>query len=278
MSKFLYGIDVSSNQPKNICQKVEYDFAIVKIGGNPHGYSWDYINPYAKNQLDDAYKKTKCVGAYWFCYGLKDYRLEADLFVKTVKQYKYLGKCLLVVDYEADALDRGATWLRLFCERVTEKAGYKPIIYASASVIERHGLRKLGYELWCANYYLNDKKINGYTTKGMKKAVASARLWQFTEHGYLSGYGSRLDLNRFDGTKADWKLLAGGKKDKAPKYTEYKVNVKTFLNFREEPTTKAPITRARMNGRKVYVDKIVNGWAHTKAGDWCSAKYLKKVK
>lgn len=272
----IYGIDVSSNQPKSICKSVSYDFAIVKIGGNPHGYAWDYQNPFAQTQLDDAYKRCGCVGGYWFLYG-KSATKEADTFVDAVKRLGYLGKCVLAADYEADALKKGAAWLKQFCERVTEKAGYKPIIYASGSVIESQKLRKLGYELWCANYYLGDKRINGYNTKGMKKYIASAKLWQFTENGYLDGYSGRLDLNRFDGTKSDWLKLTGQKKAKAPKYQKYVVRVNTALNFRAEPSTKAEITRARTNGRVIYVDKIKNGWAHTQEGDWCSAKYIERA-
>ena len=58
----IYGIDVSSNQPANICKLVSYDFAIVKATGNPSQYNWDYVNPYMEQQASDAYAKTKKVG------------------------------------------------------------------------------------------------------------------------------------------------------------------------------------------------------------------------
>lgn len=269
----LYGVDVSSNQPKNILQKVEFDFAFVKMGGNPHGYAWDYVNPYAKAQVKDALKKTDCVGLYWFCYG-KTAKLEADYFVKKVDELGMLGKAVLVADYEADALKKGRGWLKRFCKRVEKQAGCKPVIYASGSVITDQRLDALGYELWCANYSKGSRRIDGYDTSGCTKYVKGAKLWQFTEHGYLMGYNAKLDLNRFDGSKAEFKKLNA--KFQA-KYIKYRVVPKNGVNARKAPSISADKTRVLRNGRIVYVSVIKDGWAKTKRGDWCIAKYLKKL-
>ena len=130
----LYGPDVSSNQPKNIFQKIPFDFGIVKVSGNPQKYSWNYVNPYAAQQAKDAYNKTGCLGLYHFTWG-KDAKTEADFFINEVKKLGYLNKAMLIIDYEAEAVDLGRSWVKQFADRIKEKAGYAPVIYASGSVI-----------------------------------------------------------------------------------------------------------------------------------------------
>ena len=207
----LRGIDVSSNQPTNICSMVDYDFAIVKASGNPSGYQWNYVNPYAAQQAREAYAKTKRLGLYHFTFGQPDAHTEADFFVEQVKKLGYIGKAVLVIDYEGDlALSRGREWVRKFAQRVEALAGYKPVIYASGSVIIEQGLKALGYPLWCANYYKGWASIHGYDTSDCKiySGCEDSALWQFTSSGYLPGYSEPLDLNI---CYADWNSLIGGK-------------------------------------------------------------------
>lgn len=208
----MYGIDVSSNQPSSITADVENDFAIVKMSGNPHGYSWNYVNPLAKQQVEAAYRKHGCVGLYHFTYGRSDANEEADFFVSKVKELGYLKKAVLVIDYEADALAMGRAWVKKLADRVKAKAGYSPVIYASGGVIVDQGLASLGYPLWCANYSKGYNAISGYSTSGCKIYAGCEKsvLWQYTSSGYLSGYSDPLDCNVFYGTAADWKKLAGG--------------------------------------------------------------------
>lgn len=223
--KTLNGIDVSSNQPKDICNKVSYDFAIVKMSGNPQGYSWNYVNPYAATQAKQAYSKTGCVGLYHFTWG-KDANTEADFFVEQVKKLGYLKKAVLVIDYEAQAVELGRKWVKKFADRVKAKAGYSPVIYASGSVIVSQKLFDLGYPIWCANYYKGYADISGYNTSGMKiySGCEKSVLWQFTSSGYLPGYGSPLDLNVFYGDKNDWKKLAGMSTSSTSTKTETKTD------------------------------------------------------
>lgn len=281
VAKYLYGVDVSSNQDADVLTRISYDFAIVKMGGNPHGYKWDYINPYAKQQVTDALNISGCAGLYWFCYGKLNAHKEADKFVSEVEKLGLVGKVALVADYEADALKKGAKWLDRFCKRVIEKTGTTPIVYASASVIKSQKLDALGYPLWSANYYY-DHLIQGYDTSGMRCDYPDALIWQFTNRGRLAGYNGTLDMNRFKGTKADWQALTKGKaqkpatSEKKPSYVKYKVIAKAGLNCRRKAGTGNPITRTLSYGTTVYVSEIVNGWAHTKKGDWCCAKYLEK--
>lgn len=213
----LRGIDVSSNQPPNICSMVDYDFAIVKASGNPKGYpkTWNFQNDDMEQQAREAYAKTKRVGLYHFTYGLEDANREADFFLSTCGIW--VGKVVLVIDYEGElALSRGRSWVKKFAQRVEAVAGYKPVIYASGSVIMEQNLKSLGYPLWCANYYQGYKAIHGYDTSGCKiySGCEGSALWQFTSTGYLSGYNGALDLNV---CYSDWSDLIGKETPVQPK-------------------------------------------------------------
>lgn len=199
----LYGIDVFSGEGAGITKKVDYDFAIVKVSGNPQAYAWNYINPKAKEQLDAAYKKTGMVGVYHFTWGKHDPAMEVSLFVNEVKRLGYLGKAILFIDYEAEATRLGRTWIAKFAKQVKDKTGCTPVIYASGSVIQSQSLGKFGYPIWEASYPTS-KTINGYNPPSGKVWYKDRLLWQFTEHGRLKGYGGDLDLNVYYGDKKKW--------------------------------------------------------------------------
>lgn len=201
----LYGIDVSSNQPADIVQRISCDFAIVKATGNPPGYAWDYKNPYMDQQVNDALGKTGCAGLYHFTYG-RGAEEEADFFCDVVADY--VGRAMLVIDYEGDATDNGREWLRTFAQRVKYRTGVNPVVYASSSVIRSQDLEGLAEEedlsLWSANYYLGYQTVYGYDSSACRADVTSAALWQFTSQGVLDGYNGYLDLNVFYGDADAW--------------------------------------------------------------------------
>lgn len=204
----LNGIDVSSNQPGNICSIVPLDFAIVKASGNPAtgGFAWNYTNPKMAQQANEALAKSGCAGLYHFAYG-KDANEEADLFLRTAQAY--IGRVMLVLDYEMPLSDKdNREWVRKFVRRVKEKTGVNCAIYASASVIQSQDLMGLAREencgIWSANYYLGSQTVAGYDTSGMKMAVAGSAIWQYTSSGRLPGYAANLDLDKFFGDKAAW--------------------------------------------------------------------------
>ena len=217
MSK-LFGVDVYSGEGKNILEKIKYDFAIVKVSGNPQSHAWDYVNPYAEKQAADCMKKTGLLGLYHFTCGKSDPCVEADFFIKNVKKLGYLGKAMLVIDYEAEAVRRGRSWVKKFADRITELAGYKPVIYSYSSAINEQNLGNLGYPIWCANYYKDYTEIYGYDTSGCKIGYKESIMWQFTSSGRLKGYNGNLDLNVFFGDAAEFKkYMSKGKPEPEPK-------------------------------------------------------------
>lgn len=285
----LYGIDVSAHQPHDITDLVKYDFAVVKISGNPNqnGYKYNYVNPVAEDQLKYAFKKTGLVGGYHFAYGLSDPTIEADFFVKMMKEFGYLNKAILVIDYEGPAIKKGRTWIKKLCDRVKEKAGYAPVLYSYGAVISSQNLGSLGYPIWCANYYKGENVISGYKTDGMKIAYDKAKLWQFTGSCKLPGYSGKLDANVFFGTKTDWKKLANIKVKPSVK-TEiitqwYKVVSPDGMNVRSAYKTSGKIITTikkdtsfkavKKHGNWVYSEKY-KGWVCIKAKN---ITYLKPV-
>ncbi len=212
----LYGIDVSSNQPERVVRDAENQFAIVKMSGNPQSYAWNYVNPYAKQQAKDAMAKHGMLGLYHFTWG-KDAHVEAEFFVGQVKKLGYLGKSMLVIDYEAEAVERGRSWVGKLAKRVEELAGYKPVIYASGSVIVSQDLQSLGYPIWCANYPAGYERIDGYRPRGsIYPGCEKSVMWQYTSQGHVDGYGGPLDCNVFFGDAAKFKSYMGKKSTPTP--------------------------------------------------------------
>lgn len=210
------GIDVSSNQPADICSLVDYDFAIVKATGNPPGYAWNYKNPYMEQQVNDALAKTGCAGLYHFTFG-RAAKEEADYFCDTVADY--VGRVMLVIDYEGQATGNGREWLREFAQRIVYRTGVNPVVYASSSVIRDQDLESLAEEedlsLWSANYWRGYDTVYGYDTSGMKQDIPSSALWQFTSQGILDGYDGYLDLDLFYGDYDTWQKYCAASKSPA---------------------------------------------------------------
>lgn len=214
----LRGIDVSANQPADVCATADYDFAIVKATGNPQydgngkQLRWDYVNPYAAEQAGDAMRRTGLVGFYFFTWG-RDAWTEADFFVERVRELGYIGKAMLVIDYEAQALSLGREWVRALADRIEQTAGYRPVIYASGNVIVAQGLDGLGCEVWCANYSRGYEVIYGYDISGCRiyPGCEDSVMWQFTSKGIVGGYDGTLDLDVFYGDRGDFLALCGGR-------------------------------------------------------------------
>lgn len=277
----LNGIDISSNQPRGIASAVPYDFCIVKASGNPGEprFKWNYVNEYMKTQADDVLKRTGLLGLYHFTYGIEAQK-EADFFIKTVK--KYIGRAMLIIDWEGAAVENGLEWLGVFIDRIIEKTGIHPVVYAGGSDAKRlhllDYLKKKNCGLWVANYWLGYQQINGYTQgEGMVCDVPGAIMWQYTSSGRLEGFDGNLDLNVFYGTKENW--LAYTVKDgettqpiptpeptptvsKAVPKGRYRI-LANVLNIRIAPSTLSKIAGQYLAGDSVVLDgnaTVANGY------------------
>ncbi len=201
------GIDVSGWQPRNITALVPHDFAIIKATQGT-----GFISDACDQQYQIAKAAGKGLGVYHFANGANAVA-EADFFINNVQGY--VGEAILVLDYEAEAINKGREWVRTFVKRVKERTQVPPVIYASTSVISSQQLDKLAAEencgIWAANYGANN--VQGYSEQPQ---MYGSVIRQYTSKGRLPGYGGDLDLNFAVLDLNAWKKYALGQRGGAP--------------------------------------------------------------
>lgn len=208
----LNGIDISSWQAGINLYNVPADFVIVKATGGT-----GYTNPYFWSMAEDARNSGKLLGLYHFAReagSRGSARAEADHFVDTVGSY--VGNAVLILDYEAEAIDCGPGWARAWLDRVWERTGgICPMIYMSKSVTRSQDWSSVApyYKLWVAQYpnydttgYQSDPWTDGYGYG----AWDGPTMFQYASTGDLPGYNGNLDLNLFYGSEAEWRRIAAG--------------------------------------------------------------------
>jgi len=195
----LDGIDVSSWQPSNIGYLVDYDFMIVKASQG----TW-YTNPNLQDQAWSALNRNKKLGLYHYAEAGTDPKAEAQFFVSQCGPF--IGRAVLMLDYESDALNNGRAWVQSFIEEVRRLTGVSCGVYCSASPAAAQQIPQLcaseGVLFWNANYRLGYTVISGY-----RQDIApdlSCDIYQYTSTGWLSGYSGNLDFDLYYGSAADW--------------------------------------------------------------------------
>lgn len=205
----LKGIDVSGWQPTIDPGATAADFVIVKATEGDN-----YLNPKMHNQCARTQQSGKLLGLYHFATGSPSAVAEADFFVSAAKPY--LGKAVLVLDWEADVLQKGPSYAEVFLDRVRQKTGYIPWIYMSKGVTRQYNWTRVAktYPLWFAQYanynptgWQTDPWTDSWGTGAWAKAIA----FQYTSSGRIPGYSGKLDLNIFYGGRSDWINMASGK-------------------------------------------------------------------
>lgn len=225
------GIDIASYQsglkPKNM---LTTQFIIVKATES----NW-YVNECFAAHAAQTVAAGKQLGCYHFARP-GDMIEQADFFLGTVK--KYIGKAVLALDWEENAVPLGPKKAKQWLDRVYKKTGVKPVIYMNKSVCNEYdwsAVKQAGYELWVAQY--PNYSQTGYKTKAQiwtdDAPFGAWRDWpilfQYTSVGRIKGYAGDLDLDIFSGTVAKWQNMAKGSKFKtvATKVTTTKPSVTT---------------------------------------------------
>ncbi|OFK23328.1 RICIN domain-containing protein [Olsenella sp. HMSC062G07] len=210
----LNGIDIASYQAGIDLSKVPCDFVMVKATQGAR-----YVNPTWKTMADQALSLGKLLGFYHFVSTGAGAIAEATHFVDTVRDY--VGRAILVLDWENNDitgeqnLSRGPAYAKAFLDKVYELTGVRPLIYTSKSVTREYdwsSVASSGYGLWVAQY-ANMAPQHGYNpdpwTDGRGYGAWDApTMFQYTSTGYLSGWGSPLDLDVFYGDEEAWNELA----------------------------------------------------------------------
>lgn len=204
--------------------------------------STSYKDKTLEKLADATLASGKLLGLYHFAKG-KDGdsgKSEAEWFVKNIQ--KYIGKALLVLDWEADVMKKGTGYAKEFCDRVTELTGVKPIIYMSTSSTTAFNWADFIKEypfLWGAEYNAN-LISHGYTINPKKKNRSlggfTEIMRQYSSNTYLTGFGGRLDVNECYIDQAQWKVFCTPTKKVEPAKevkSETKTTPKQSITIRE---------------------------------------------
>ncbi len=208
----LNGIDIASWQSGlKVKNMTTTQFVIVKATES----NW-YVNPCFIEHANQTVSCGKLLGCYHFARP-GDMVEQADYFLGAVK--KYIGKAVLALDWEENAVPLGPKKAKQWLDRVYKKTGVKPVIYMSKSVCNAYdwsAVKAAGYELWVAQY--PNYESTGYKSKAQIWTDSSKFgawhdwpiLFQYTSVGKIKGYSGDLDLDIFSGTVAKWNSMAKG--------------------------------------------------------------------
>jgi GH25 family lysozyme M1 (1,4-beta-N-acetylmuramidase)/putative cell wall-binding protein len=210
----LHGIDISGWQAGIQLANVPADFVIIKGTGGA-----GYVSAECDGFVQQAKAAGKLIGVYHFArevgFGGTPEE-EAQWFVDNCGAY-FDGTVIPVLDFEQDVY-LGAEWAKAWLDEVYRLTGVKPLFYSYLSFIESHdcsAIANADYGLWIAQYDHNN--ATGYIEKAAPYVPywSIVAMYQYTSHGYLSGYGNRLDLDIFYGDADTWYAYAKKCRDQA---------------------------------------------------------------
>ncbi len=198
----MQGIDISGYQAGLDLSQVPHDFAIIKA---TEGMS--YVNPQCDGWVQQEIHLGKCWGVYHYIDG-GDATAEADFFLGSISGY--VGHGLICVDWESGGNsawgDEG--YLRTFVQRIIDRTGIKPIIYASATAFPWQLAQELDCGAWVAQYATLDPTY-GYEDSPWNEGAYSCTMRQYASACHLDGYGGNLDVDKFYGDAAAWAAYVG---------------------------------------------------------------------
>jgi GH25 family lysozyme M1 (1,4-beta-N-acetylmuramidase) len=184
--KPLRGIDVSHHNKYKIPDFSKQDFVIMKA---TEGKS--FVDPMLNTYIE-MLKPDQLYGFYHFARPERNRAKDEALhFCNTIG--KYGEEAILVLDWEALAVQQPIEWALEWCKEVEKIYGKKPLIYCSSWYTKKcRLLLQNDIGLWVAHYTKKDKPtIYTYPTYA---------LWQYTSEPY--------DKDVFNGTRKQWELYA----------------------------------------------------------------------
>lgn len=200
----LEGIDVSSWQQGKV------DWAKVKASGIAFAFikateGVNYVNPHFKRDWQETKSKGIIRGAYHFFEPTLSAEEQVRHFISTVRVLD-AGDLPPVLDLEGEKWTAVPAHLRMemvltWIYAVEKELGKKPILYLgfyfARDVLGTGHYRELStYKLWIAHY-----------TSARNPLVPPPwehwTFWQFTDRGEVPGADSRVDKNRFAGSRED---------------------------------------------------------------------------
>lgn len=189
----LLGCDISSHQRGNYKRIIDNNnaFALIKATEGK-----TYKNSYMDQMAAYAEQKGKLIGFYHYARPENGNTAETEArnFCDAVKEY--IGRAVLVLDYEGSAHKCGAKWAADFIKTVKRLTGVLPLFYTSESYLQKYKtVAETGAGLWVAKYSSKSPKISPWTLMAM---------WQYRSFPY--------DKNRFYGDRKAWMAYAKKRK------------------------------------------------------------------
>ncbi|MFI0467088.1 lysozyme [Saccharopolyspora sp. 5N102] len=206
------GIDVSNHNGDIDWRQVAADGKKFTFVLATDGTS--FTNPRYSEQYHGAKDAGLIAGAYHFARpGSSSAEVQAERFLNTA-DYQSDGKTLPpVLDLEVDPNSGGCyglsvsemqLWTKTFNDKVKERTGKEPIIYANPSFWRQcmGGTDTFaGHPLWLASYEVDSPAVPG--------GFSDWDFWQYTDKGKVAGIGGSTDLNQYQQGFERLKQLAG---------------------------------------------------------------------
>lgn len=182
------------------------DFAKIKDAGKSYVFikttqgSQDVDPDYSRNIMN-ARAAGMAAGSYHFY--MTDDKPDAQFanFAKHVSLQA--GDLPPVVDIEVlsrNSLPNTADELKTFLSLLQNKYGVKPILYSGESFANEYLNGFADYPLWLAEY-------NKDKTPQLPLDWKQWTFWQHTQNGRVAGVEGNVDLNRYNGTQAQFRNL-----------------------------------------------------------------------
>lgn len=184
----MQGIDISGWQAGIDLSKVPCDFVIVKATQGVN-----FVSEACDSQVQQAISLGKPFGFYHYVDG-SGAQAEADFFIDHCAGY--FGKGIPCIDWEKD---ENSAWcntgyLKQLVQRVIDRTGVKPLIYASAGPFPWDVAKALDCGAWVAQ--CADNNATGYQDSPWNEGAYDCAIRQYSSHGRLGGYSGNLDLDK----------------------------------------------------------------------------------
>lgn len=204
----MQGIDISSWQAGIDLSKVPCDFVIVKATQGVN-----YVSGVCDAQVQQAIGLGKPFGFYHYVGG-SGAQAEADFFIDNCAGY--FGKGIPCIDWESaqNAAWGNTGYLRQLVQRVIDRTGVKPLIYASQGSFPWDVAQALDCGAWVAQYA--DDRPTGYQDAPWNEGAYSCAIRQYSSHGRLDGYSGFLDLDKAYMDAGAWAKYVGPASVPAP--------------------------------------------------------------
>lgn len=197
----MQGIDISGWQAGIDLSKVPCDFVIVKATQGVN-----FVSEACDSQVQQAISLGKPFGFYHYVGG-SGAQAEADFFIDHCAGY--FGKGIPCIDWEsAENSAWGNTgYLKQLVQRVIDRTGVKPLIYAPAGSFPWDVAEALDCGTWVAQYA--NKEPTGYQDSPWNEGAYNCAIRQYSSAGRLAGYNGNLDLDKAYMDAAAWAKYVG---------------------------------------------------------------------